>query len=334
MDFQKPFSPASAYPAQDHFLSPAAVHPQTPSPSFFTTGPQSQPFPAAVGPHNPGPPQSSFHLNPNRGQQGQQTYGSGGGFPSSGNVSNGSVGMMQPGYHQQTQFGIQHPFTSNPTSQGLTSTSVPAGQNQIQPTSASPRHISPYATPQNNGNSQPPTPIHSQTPQQRPMAAPAPPVQAQNGQQQMNKMNSASPVSPGTQSRERETERVTLLLEINRELLQEVVKLQAEGKTGAIPQSGQNSDDATKDGESKASQEYIQAMRRLQANLSYLASVAERHNKPQASVPPGPAIMEPLTTCKPTIEMYARLRQLFPNWRGQPMKASPTPQTGQPSATS
>lgn len=86
------------------------------------------------------------------------------------------------------------------------------------------------------------------------MAAPAPPVQAQNGQQPAGKMNPPTPLSPGAQTRERD--RVTLLLDINRVLLQEVLKLQEQGKTGPLPQPGQNPEE--KDGEPKASQEYIQ----------------------------------------------------------------------------
>ena len=87
------------------------------------------------------------------------------------------------------------------------------------------------------------------------MAAPALPIQAQNGQQPVNKMNPPTPLSPGAQARERD--RVTLLLDINRVLLQEVLKLQEQGKTGPLP--GQNPDEAgSKEGEHRASQEYIQ----------------------------------------------------------------------------
>ena len=63
-------------------------------------------------------------------------------------------------------------------------------------------------------------------------------------------------------------------------------------------------------------------MRRLQSNLSYLAAIAERHTKPQ-NVLPYPAIME----CPPgsegdevkeTIrEMYIRLRELWPEYKGK-----------------
>lgn len=64
-------------------------------------------------------------------------------------------------------------------------------------------------------------------------------------------------------------------------------------------------------------------MRRLQANLSYLAGIAERHTKPQ-NVLPYPAILE----CPPTSEgdeakattirdMYVRLRELWPEYKAR-----------------
>ncbi|KAF2233779.1 hypothetical protein EV356DRAFT_503320 [Viridothelium virens] len=304
---------------------------QSPQAPFFTTGPHAPSFPAQVAP-SPGPPRLQ--------QPGQHPYNGGGSLPmgphmAAGNVPNGS-GMMQPGFQQ---FGGQHPYSTGPQSQGISPTSIPGPQGHSIATSASSRHISPYANPQNNG-SQPQTPVHTQTPQQRPMAAPAPPVHAQNGQVAAYPMKApapapapATPLSPGAQARERD--RVILLLDINRVLLQEVLKLQQEGKTGPLPQPGQNPEEAGgKEGEPRASQEYIQAMRRLQANLAYLAATVDRNHKPQASVPQGPAIMEPLITCPPTVEMYSQLQKLFPGWKGQMMKVSPSPQAGNTSSSS
>lgn len=151
----------------------------------------------------------------------------------------------------------QYPYTTAPHS---TPSSVPAPHsNHAQVASASPRHISPYAATSANNGSQPQTSVHTQTPQQHPMAAPAPPSQTPNAQQSVGKMNPPAPLSPGAQSRERD--RVTLLLDINRVLLQEVLKLQEQGKTGPLPQPGQNPDEAGgKEGEPKASQEYIQSV--------------------------------------------------------------------------
>lgn len=67
-------------------------------------------------------------------------------------------------------------------------------------------------------------------------------------------------------------------------------------------------------------------MRRLQANLSYLAAHAEKEKKPDQPVPPGPAIMTVPTSPAAVVDMYTKLQGLFPGWRGQQAKASPGPQ--------
>ena len=67
-------------------------------------------------------------------------------------------------------------------------------------------------------------------------------------------------------------------------------------------------------------------MRRLQANLSYLATTAERAHKPTHAIPPGPAIMSVPATPPALAELYTKLQGLFPGWKGQQLKASPGPQ--------
>ncbi|KAI4240125.1 MAG: hypothetical protein LQ352_007712, partial [Teloschistes flavicans] len=86
-----------------------------------------------------------------------------------------------------------------------------------------------------------------------------------------------------------------------------------------------------------ASKEYIEYMRRLQANLAYLASVADRHHKPGNAVPQYPAIMEAPNLPPPAStkdgeavnggrkeeeredlrEIYKRLRDLWPEYKGK-----------------
>ncbi|KAL8737622.1 MAG: hypothetical protein Q9181_001495 [Wetmoreana brouardii] len=85
-----------------------------------------------------------------------------------------------------------------------------------------------------------------------------------------------------------------------------------------------------------ATKEYIEYMRRLQANLAYLASVADRHHKPGNAVPQFPAIMEApnLPPAKDKgmetaegegqkgggndlKEIYSRLRELWPEYKGK-----------------
>jgi len=69
-------------------------------------------------------------------------------------------------------------------------------------------------------------------------------------------------------------------------------------------------------------------MRRLQSNLSYLAQNAEKHNKPNQPIQPGPAIMAIPTSPPELVELYTKLQELYPGWKGQTaqMKASPGPQ--------
>jgi len=67
-------------------------------------------------------------------------------------------------------------------------------------------------------------------------------------------------------------------------------------------------------------------MRRLQANLAFLAQNAERHTKPNQNIQPGPAIMTPPPSPDELVKLYVKLQSLFPGWKGAPAKASPGPQ--------
>jgi hypothetical protein len=69
-------------------------------------------------------------------------------------------------------------------------------------------------------------------------------------------------------------------------------------------------------------------MRRLQSNLSFLAQNAEKHHKPNQAIQPGPAIMTVPASPPALAELYTKLQELYPGWRGQQaqMKASPGPQ--------
>ncbi|KAL1625011.1 hypothetical protein SLS54_003738 [Diplodia seriata] len=127
------------------------------------------------------------------------------------------------------------------------------------------RHVSPYAaTPtkqQQFPSQQPPSlpdssqsmaapvslPSHSAAPKpQQPQAQPAKPM-------------AATPASPGQLQRERE--QVTLLLDINRELLQETLRLQEQGKGGMMGNQPAPGQDGNKEGDAPkqvASKEYIE----------------------------------------------------------------------------
>lgn len=163
-----------------------------------------------------------------------------------------------------------------------------------------------------------------------------------------------SDVAAQAQTAAREKARITALLDINSALLQEVVSLQAAGKAGMPPAAAQqtsptqeqqsaspisateppnSSGDASKPGAQKPSQEYIECMRRLQANLAYLATIADRAKKAGGVLPAAPAIMTPPPSLSNLNEMYTRLNELFP---GASRGGQSTPQgpqrSGHPSA--
>lgn len=154
--------------------------------------------------------------------------------------------------------------------------------------------------------------------------------------QVVNQAQSSAQQPQSPQSVVREKSRVSVLLEINSYLLQEVVSLQAQGKAGGPPPSlpqqspiqetgagspasatdpsnplNQSPIDPTKPTGAKPSQEYIECMRRLQANLAYLAAIADAKKKAAGSVPVAPAIMAPPPHLVAVRELYKQLNALF-----------------------
>lgn len=67
-------------------------------------------------------------------------------------------------------------------------------------------------------------------------------------------------------------------------------------------------------------------MRRLQANLAFLAQNAEKHTKPNQTILPGPAIMNAPAQPDDLVKLYQKLQSLFPGWKGAQAKQSPGPQ--------
>jgi hypothetical protein len=128
-----------------------------------------------------------------------------------------------------------------------------------------------------------------------------------------------SPISPVAQARNQE--RMATLLDINNLLISEACELQTQGKGGQIgPPEGDKA---------QPSKEYIDYVRRLQANLSYLAQNAEKNPKPGQPIQPGPAIMHAPAAHDELAKLYLKLQGLFPGWKGaQPgaAKQSPGPQ--------
>jgi hypothetical protein len=160
-----------------------------------------------------------------------------------------------------------------------------------------------------------------ETPPQQPL-----PQTQQQPQQQAHPQGQA--LSP--QSAARERARVSVLLEINTHLLQEVVSLQAQGKAGATqqgqqsptsPNSGTDSTNALNNspgdppksaGSKQPSPEYAECMRRLQANLSYLAAIADAKKKVNGAIPAGPTIVTAPVHLPQVHDLYKKLNLLFP----------------------
>lgn len=153
-------------------------------------------------------------------------------------------------------------------------------------------------------------------------------AQIQNAAQSGRPVSQPQPAQPlSPQSQQRERARVTLLLDINTALLQEVVSLQARGMGGSqanqtqqspssptsATESGLNNSPTTEATKGKPpSQEYNDCMRRLQVNLSYLANIADAKKKSSGPLPTGPAIMIPPPHLASVNELYKRLNELFP----------------------
>ncbi|KAI9710882.1 MAG: hypothetical protein M1812_007334 [Candelaria pacifica] len=235
--------------------------------------------------------------------------------------------MMQPGLGHR--LGINQPYTNSPYSQSAPTPDAVTPQRREQPQPLPPprpqdshHSLSPQGSditqnPQNFSNPQQQTNMAAPPPHQsQPQAQPG--MQAQNVPQ---KPILQPPLSPS--SAKREKERVALLLEINRELLQEVVNLQAQGRAG-IPgvgpsQSAQQTKEDEKDNDQKqsTSKEFIECMRRLQSNLAYLAAVADRVYKPAKDVPTSPALMEAPPNSPALEVLYLKLRDMFPNAKSQ-----------------
>ncbi|KKK19510.1 hypothetical protein P175DRAFT_0444324 [Aspergillus ochraceoroseus IBT 24754] len=135
----------------------------------------------------------------------------------------------------------------------------------------------------------------------------------------------------------REKDRVSVLLDINSLLLQEVINLQSAGKAGGppVPQASQEShpspaSDLVSDKTTQRSPEYVACMRRLQANLAYLAHVADRPKKAGGVVPTAPAYMTPPPNMPAINELYTKLNELFPRAaQGAANTSQPSPQGSQ-----
>ncbi|KAL1859922.1 hypothetical protein Plec18170_001869 [Paecilomyces lecythidis] len=221
----------------------------------------------------------------------------------------GPAGAMMPVGIPQQVSGPHANFPTVSAPSPYTPSTVPATPSQ----SSQPQTVP--GLPASTAQGTPPNMAAVSTPnnmfagQQRPVQQPSPTA-----------ASSPQSATAQAQAAARDKARVHLLLDINSALLQEVVSLQAAGKAGLPPTQPPNSDspsqgpenDAQKGQATKPSQEYIDCMRRLQANLAYLASIADKAKKAAGVLPSAPAIMTPPPSLPSLSNMYAKLNELFP----------------------
>lgn len=129
-----------------------------------------------------------------------------------------------------------------------------------------------------------------------------------------NPMQQAGPSGSNVpQQGDIDKQRVTLILDINSHLLEQIQILQANGKGGDVQSPAQGVEGQAK----KPPREYVEPLRRMQANLAYLASLSERHQKPNSQQPPWPQVMTGYPGDEKLAGMYTQLQGLFPQWKVQ-----------------
>ncbi|KAF3918748.1 hypothetical protein AA313_de0210454 [Arthrobotrys entomopaga] len=123
--------------------------------------------------------------------------------------------------------------------------------------------------------------------------------------------------------------RVSLLLEINAELLKESLSLQAT-KATAPPDNADDLKSLEKSYNEYTAIAPMRCMQRLKVNLAYLAAMADRRT---ASLPASPALLIPPSTVPSLVEPYKKLQTLFPGMNSS-TNATTNVQAGHARATS
>ncbi|KAJ9138816.1 cyc8-general repressor of transcription [Pleurostoma richardsiae] len=313
MGAQGPFpggpSPAAMMPGG---AGPAGMMQNTAMPHMAANGQMSYQPPFTGSPYGAGvpttaPPHGQFPPNMMMG-------GSMGGFPMN------AAGMAP----QQQMMPRMHPSQQNAAAMGMSTPQRPFGGSQGTPTSSMPSQQGHVSTPQNAAG----TPQSAASAQAQPpstnITTPQTPTFPSTGQMPNGNGTSAStPLSPGTESREKE--RFALLLEINQELLCESILLQNTHEELKKEHAAVNSDGAAAGDKEKemteeeklVHQDYVQCLRRLQANLSYLALLADKKNPVQ--VPPCPAYLSP-----PPLNLSIKLKGQIPGLDPNSEKTDPS----------
>jgi hypothetical protein len=169
---------------------------------------------------------------------------------------------------------------------------------------------------------------------------PAKPIPAQAPNPQPPQSNTIQPQQPATPNptvpqpqlpSPFEAQRVSALLDINRFLLLELNFLQTKPPSPAEPPKSDLTKPPPSSPNPPSSPHYVDYMRRLQSNLAYLASVADRPHKPLNPIPAWPMIMNPPArkdaeeqNCgeeseaeTEVRERYEGLKELWPEWKGK-----------------
>ncbi|RKF64920.1 putative glutamine repeat protein-1 protein [Golovinomyces cichoracearum] len=200
-----------------------------------------------------------------------------------------AYGMNVSSTSPQNQTPRLQPSSNSSTPTQYNSRASSFSNGQYRSTQNTPNVQSQFQTSQNH-NQQLPAPINIQKTQ--PVIPLTP--QAPNFPAGIQSTPGASavtvPLSPDSEAREKE--RVTVLLNINKELILEVMDLQAaqqdiKDEASGGPNGGFEKEKARG---SISSRYYFECMRRLQANLAYLAARADR-NKPSSQIPTHPQVM-------------------------------------------
>ncbi|KAM5357713.1 hypothetical protein ACJZ2D_015977 [Fusarium nematophilum] len=219
-------------------------------------------------------------------------YGFGNNAPSFNNPAPQPPGAQPAGqqmmYNQQQQFAGMAP--QGAFGPGANSQMIPGGPGGMMPNAAMP-HMA--ANGQMAGYQQqfPGAPYGQVVPSSVGPQSFAPNYMMAGGAVTNGGSATGTPLSPGTESRDKE--RFALLLDINHELLYESIQLQTtlQELKKEHAADGNAGDKRSTDEENLLQQDYLQCMRRLQANLSYMAALADR--KPEVKVPPCPSLSAP-----------------------------------------
>ncbi|KAJ0114513.1 hypothetical protein J7T55_004756 [Diaporthe amygdali] len=264
---------------------PAGMMQNTAMPQMPANGQMNFHTPYTSSPYGAGVPSTSGpqgQFNPNYMMGGPM-----GGYPM--NQQQQLIQRMQQQQQQQSQqasggMGTPTPPRQFPGSQGTPNPTVPAQQGQ-------------FGTPSN-----PQAAAQSQTPTQAPPSAnsvttPQTPTFPMTGQGAVN--GNSTPLSPNSQAKGQE--RISLLLEINQELLFEAINLRhnlEEVKREAASSAAPEQQKERKEEEEAFAHDWAQ---RLQANLAYLASLADRKQSSQHA----PAYLTP-----PPLTLRLKLRPM------------------------